>query len=300
MPSSYDQLHDQYWQTATPKAGTRYERLVAFVFKALNTNRQVVHDIKLIGASDVKHQIDVTITDGQARKRILVECKDFDVSSDKVGLSIIRDFSAVVDDIKPDEAIVITCVGFTQDAQKFAKHKGIKLAVLREFQSSDWDGRIKRICVTMHIMHISEPKVSLKLSDQAHIDKLQRDMAKEGMSGLGIWKGQPIYLNLNAERIQINEFVERKSNEYPRDVPGPVTLEIPLSGNTIEVGSHGGIPIEAMILQFEVLHADEYFEVASNKIARLILEGFEGKDIIVYEEDLKRLSIDESTGEVNV
>lgn len=300
MPSSYDQLHDQYWQTATPKAGTRYERLVAFVFKALNTNRQVVHDIKLIGASDVKHQIDVTITDGKARKRLLVECKDFDVSSDKVGLSIIRDFSAVVDDIKPDEAIVITCVGFTQDAQKFAKHKGIKLAVLREFQSSDWDGRIKRICVTMHIMHITEPHVSLKLSDQAHIDKLQNDMAQEGMSGLGIWKGQPTFLNLSTERIQINEFIERKSNEYPRNAPGPVTLDIPLSGNTIEVSSHGGIPIEAMTLQFEVLHSDEYFEVTSNKIARLILEGFEGKDIIVYEEDLKRLSIDESTGEVNV
>jgi Restriction endonuclease len=300
MPSSYDQLHDQYWQTSTPKAGTRYERLVAFVFKALNSKSQVVHDIKLIGASNVKHQIDVTITDGQSRKRILVECKDFDVSSNKVGLSIIRDFSAVVDDTKPDEAIVITCFGFTEDAQKFAKHKGIKLAVLREFLSPDWDGRVKRICVTMHIMHITEPKVSLRLSDQTHIEKLQHDMAKEGMSGLGIWKGQPVYLNLNDERIQINEFVERKSNGHPRDIPGPVTLDVPLSGSTIEVNSCGGIPIEAMILEFEVVHADEYFEVSSNKIARLLIEGFDGKDIIIFEEDLKRLTIDENTGEVNV
>lgn len=300
MPSSYDQLHDQYWQTSTPKEGTRYERLVAFVFKALNTSRQVVHDIKLIGASDVKHQIDVTINDGEAQRRILVECKDFDISLNKVGLSIIRDFASVVNDIKPDEAIVITCVGFTKDAQKFAKHKGIKLAVLREFQSIDWNGRVRKICVTMHIMHITEPKVSLKLSDQANIDKLQHDMAKSGMSGLGIWKGQPIYLNLDDERIQINEFVERKSNEYPRNIPGTVTLEIPLTGATIEVESSGGIPIEVMILQFEVAHADQYFEVASNKIARLILEGFDGKDIVIFEEDLKRLSINEETGEVNV
>ncbi|WP_215866397.1 hypothetical protein, partial [Acidithiobacillus thiooxidans] len=70
-----------------------------------------------------------------------------------------------VDDIRPDEAIVITCVGFTADAQKFAKHKGIKLAVLREFQSTDWEGRIRKICVTMHIMHITEPKITLKLTD---------------------------------------------------------------------------------------------------------------------------------------
>lgn len=300
MPSSYDQLHDQYWQTSTPKAGTRYERLVAFVFKALNTSRQVVHDIKLIGASDVKHQIDVTINEGQSQKRILVECKDFDVSSDKVGLSIIRDFASVVDDIRPDEAIVITCVGFTADAQKFAKHKGIKLAVLREFQSTDWEGRIRKICVTMHIMHITEPKITLKLTDQANMDKLQHDMAKAGMSGLGISKGQPIYLNLADERIQINEFVERKSNEHPRNTPGPVVLTIPLTGSTIEVESSGGIPIDAMMLQFDVAHADQYVEVASNKIARLLLEGFEGKDIILFEEDLKRLSINDETGEVNV
>lgn len=300
MPSSYDQLHDQYWQTSTPKAGTRYERLVAFVFKALNTSRQVVHDIKLIGSSDVKHQIDVTINEGKTQKRILVECKDFDVSSNKVGLSIIRDFASVVDDIKPDEAIVITCVGFTADSQKFAKHKGIKLAVLREFQSADMEGRIRKICVTMHIMLITEPKVALKLSEQANIDKLQHDMAKAGMSGLEIWKGQPIYLNLADERIQINEFVERKSNEHPRNIPGPVVLEIPLTESTIEVESSGGIPIDAMILEFEVVHADQYFEVASNKIARLILEGFDGKDIIIFKEDLMRLSINEETGEVNV
>lgn len=300
MSSTYDQFHDQYWQTTTPKAGTRYERLVAFVFKSLNVQSRVVHDIKLIGDSDVKHQIDVTIEDGQKRRQILIECKDFDVSSSKVGLSIMRDFSAVVDDVKPEEAIVITCVGFTKDAQKFAKHKGIKLAILREFQPTDWDGRIKNICFTMHIMHISEPRVSLMLADQKHVDRLQSEMTKAGLSGFGIWKGQPIYLNLPNERIQINEFIKKKANEHPRDIPGPVKLVVPLAGSTIDVTSSGGIPIEALNLEFEVLHSDEYFEMASNKIARLLLEGFEGQDMVVFEEDLKRLSINDETGEVYV
>ncbi|WP_185735675.1 restriction endonuclease [Pandoraea apista] len=298
MASAYDRLHDQYWTSATPKAGTRYERLVAFVLKALDLRREVLHDIKLIGDSTVKHQIDVTVADGTLKKRILVECKDFDISSNKVGLGIIRDFSAVVDDIKPDEAIVITCVGFTADAQKFAKHKNIKLAVLREFNTEDWNGRVKTIGVTMRIMHITEPRVSLSLSEQAHLDKLQQDMAAEGLSSSGIWKGQPIYLNFDGERTQINEFVEKKANEYPREQTGPVVVKIPLAGGTIEVKSLGGVPIDEVVLEFEVLHTDESFEVTSNKIARLLLEGFEGKDLIVYEEDLTRLSIDESTGEI--
>ncbi|MGZ5030529.1 MAG: restriction endonuclease [Methylobacter sp.] len=300
MSSTYDQIHDQYWHISTPKAGTRYERLAAFVIKSLNVDKRVVHDIKLVGDSDVKHQIDITIDDGRGKKRILIECKDFDISSKKVGLSIIRDFSAVIDDTKPDEAIIITCNGFTKEAKKFAKHKGIKLAVLREFQPSDWKGRMKKIRVTIHIMDITEPRVSLMLPDQVHINKFQNDMAKAGMEDIKISEDQPVYLNLKDQRIQINDFIKQKSDEKPRNTPGPVQLKIPLTGSSIEIDSFGNIPIDGMIIDYEVMDSDEYFEVASNKIARLILSGFNGRDMVIFEDNLKCLFINNETGEVYV
>ena len=71
MRSSYDRLHDQYWSSATPKAGTRYERLVAFVIKALHPHQDVLHDIKLVGDSDVKHQIDVTTSHEDGTRSLL-------------------------------------------------------------------------------------------------------------------------------------------------------------------------------------------------------------------------------------
>jgi hypothetical protein len=47
------------------------------------------------GTSDVSHKIDLHVTvEGQSR-RVLIECKDFDISGDKVGLPIVRNFWAV-------------------------------------------------------------------------------------------------------------------------------------------------------------------------------------------------------------
>jgi hypothetical protein len=54
--SRYDELHDKYDAT---KSGTRYERLAAMVFKVLEESTAVIHDVSLLGESDVSHQIDV-------------------------------------------------------------------------------------------------------------------------------------------------------------------------------------------------------------------------------------------------
>jgi hypothetical protein len=88
--SRYDDLHDKYTSLLTSKAGTRYERLSAIVFKVLNENNVVIHDVRLLGDSEVSHQIDVRIEiDGRAR-RVILECKDFDLSGRKVGLDVVR------------------------------------------------------------------------------------------------------------------------------------------------------------------------------------------------------------------
>jgi hypothetical protein len=148
--SRYDELHDHYQTILTTKSGTRYERLAAVVFAALDSNNVVIHDLKVVGEdTGVKHQIDVYIEqDGRAR-RVLVECKDYDVRGEPVGLGAIRDFWGVVGDIHPDEAWVISCNHFTKEARKYAKGKGIKLATLRAFADSDWRNRVHTIITTV-------------------------------------------------------------------------------------------------------------------------------------------------------
>lgn len=181
---------------------------------------------------------------------------------------------------------------------KYAKSKNIKLAVLREFRDSDWEGRIKTICVTMYILHITEPKVSMHFGNQENINKLTQNLLEAGIGGYGVRKGQPVYLNLPNGRIQFNEYVEKVTNEHPRNEPGPVELKINLAGSTIEVENRGGIPIAGLVLEFEVIHSEEYFKVTSDKIAKLILSDLKASDIIIFEQDLARLRINEETGEI--
>ena len=257
--SRYDRIHDDYWKTSTTKSGTRYERLVAFVLKSLKQADVVVHDIKLLGDSEAKHQIDVKIDLKGKQKRILIECKDFDTSGKKVGLPIIRDFWGVVDDIHPDEAVIITCNGFTRDAQKYAKNKGIKLCILREFQESDWKGRIRTIDFRVSIWEASAPnKVFFHLAEEEHENKIAADLESIGISNFGIWMGQPVFLNLPDQRIQVNLFVQRLVNGHPREKPGPVSLKIRLENTSLEVQDRGGVPVHAVDIDFEIVHSDEH------------------------------------------
>jgi hypothetical protein len=58
--SRYDELHDRYSSLLSSKAGTRYERLAAMVFKSLDAANVVIHDLRLVGTSKVKHHVKIT------------------------------------------------------------------------------------------------------------------------------------------------------------------------------------------------------------------------------------------------
>lgn len=296
--SNYDKLHDQLWSADIRKSGTKYERLAAFVLKSLKCNDTVVHDIKLVGKSTVKHQIDITVESSGRQKRVLIECKDFDISGKKVGLSIVRNFWGVIDDVHPDEAIVITCNGFSSKAMKYAKNKNIKLSVLREFVESDWEGRIKTIAVTMHTLCITKPTVEMYFPDQENSSKYCSDLSDAEISSNGIFKGDQVFLNLNAERIQLTNYIEKITNAHPRKIPGLVCLHIDLSNNSIEVEKRGEIGISDIFVKFEVVHGEEYFKITSDKVARLILSDITGSDMVIFEEDLRKFKIDAKSGEV--
>jgi hypothetical protein len=139
------------------KSGTPYERLAAIVFRLL-TAQTTVHDLTLRGESTVGHQIDVTVGEGEDRQRILIECKDY---SDPVGLEKVRSFWAVVDDLKPDAAFMVTTNRFTEDAATFAAAKGITAAVLRPPKDQDWNGIVKRVEIKIDMLvPLGDPKMT--------------------------------------------------------------------------------------------------------------------------------------------
>jgi hypothetical protein len=297
--SRYDELHDRYHAILTTKAGTRYEMLAALVFKALEEKNTVIHDIKLVGASDVAHQIDVTVETNGSKRRVVIECKDYDISGDKIGLDIIRSFRSVLEDTDADEGIVITCNGFTSEAQKFAKAKDIKLVILRKFEEADMQGRIKTVVVNLIVQAPKAPTVTLSLSAEN-----QRLMTEEcqriGIQG-GVSNTDAVFFVRASERVQFNEFLSARMREATTGRWDAKRHDVTVSpdGWALQVERGPLIAFDAIVITFEMDEQRHQIQITSDRIAELILSGFGAADIIIFGDQLERKKIDPETGEIH-
>lgn len=295
-PSRYDELHDRYETLLSTKKGTRYERLAALVFKALDAQNAVIHDMKLVGDDpDVKHQIDVTINQAGTEKRILIECKDFDISGDKINLDIARSFRSVIEDTKADEGWMISCNGFTRDAQKYAKSKGIKLLILRIFEPKDMEGRVQRIVINLHAISATNIKIGV-WTDSALQGELDGLLA-------GHTNTHPVWLVGPEGRLQMSDVLSNAVNatlkaDDPACVHGAILpFNVPVHDHFVQVGNGKTYPVRAIRGEFEVMIDTRSFDVTSKRIAELLLKGFGADDLIIFDDQLKGFTINPDTGE---
>ncbi|WP_185975151.1 restriction endonuclease [Mesorhizobium sp. WSM4310] len=294
--SRYDELHDKYHTILTTKAGTRYERLAALVFKALEDRSVVIHDMELTGEDpEVKHQIDVSLEVAGSTRRIIVECKDFDISDGKVGLAIVRNFRSVIEDTGADVGIVITCTGFTEDARKYARSKGIKLAVLRLFESKDMQGRVVKIMVGVTIQQPSNARASIHLSEAALL-RFRSDLASMGLTER-TRNTDPVYFVNGGERRLFNEFLTAQMNDAIEPAgPKALQIKVPSDGWLVQVAQNAPIPFDGIVVDFDVDEEQYAFEVVSNRVAELILTTFGTDDIIIFGDQIEGHAIDPDTG----
>lgn len=171
-----DLIYDRLVTEEKLKDGTKYERLAAIAFREL-TGRATVHDLRLRGESGVLHQIDAVV--GEEHKRVLIETKDYDK---KIGLPIVRNFWGAVEDIHPDEAFIVTTVGFSSPAQQYAQAKSIRLALLRPPQDEDWEGVFRRVSLDITMTGQTGPAdVQWELHPDDH-DKIETTSARQGLT----------------------------------------------------------------------------------------------------------------------
>lgn len=119
----------------TRNKNTEYEQFTRKVFAGLSSQKRVKtiklqHNVKLLGNSDTRHQIDVYWEyekDGQLHK-VAIECKNY---TNKVSIGKVRDFYGVLADIEGLQGIMITKAGYQSGAKKYAASKNIHLKELR-------------------------------------------------------------------------------------------------------------------------------------------------------------------------
>ena len=65
--------------------------------------------------------------------------------------SIPLDMAEILEDALIEKGVIVSKTGFTPDAVSFAKYKNISIVELREPTDEDWKGRVKDICIALHI-----------------------------------------------------------------------------------------------------------------------------------------------------
>lgn len=105
-------------------ANIEYEKFAQEVYQEL-VNADVVkstevrHDIKILGKSGQKHQIDVywEYEIAGVLHKVAIECKNY---NKPVPVSKVRDFYGVLSDLNNVSGIMVTKIGYQEGAKKLA------------------------------------------------------------------------------------------------------------------------------------------------------------------------------------
>ena len=224
MPGSSDLVYDRLIAGDKVRSSDKYEVLAAIVFRILDDAGTTIHDMRLRGATGVRHQIDVVAERGGVTRRTLIECKDY---GRKVGLPLVRNFSAAVDDISPDEAFVVTTMGFTKPATQFATAKGIRLALLRPPEDDDWENLVRTINIELRMSGATEPpQISWRV--------------REDVSELQQWPTQQ-HLNVDDVRVVLSDGSQLTVKDLERSyvqAPAPGEAGIATGSADFADGAH--------------------------------------------------------------
>jgi hypothetical protein len=300
--SRYDDIHDRFLDpAATKKAGVKYERLAAIVAKCFGPAAIVRHDQRYSGTAEVSTQIDVTLDRGDGARRILLECKDFDVSGDPVEVKVVRDFYAVWKDLGAEEAWIVTCNDFTSPARKWAKAHRIKLAVLREFRESDWEGRVREIHVNLTIASLAgPPRVTFGVGSQDAERELVAlfsadagDMVKSG----DVVKVEPEIVYADGTVVGFGKLI----NDLPllHQNAGPQHHEFAMSGARLRSPRAGKeVELQKIAMDYNVVRPEQKIVVKAPGIATLLAQGFGEGDMVIWDTTLQRFDIDADSGTV--
>lgn len=174
-----------------------YEELVKDIYEKLGASQgvQIVcwgRDCKVLGKSGVEHQIDVYAkhSDGMHTYKTAIECKYWDRRRPKDDVTKLAE---IIEDAGIEKGVIVSKLGFTEDAIAFAKYKNISLVELREPTEADWEGRVKDVHLRFTALipvptqfQIDVVQTSEDQQDQAevHVDATRMTIEEPGMSSV--------------------------------------------------------------------------------------------------------------------
>jgi len=115
----------------------KFEEFVASIQKKLTPHAKVTPNEFIIGKSNIKRQIDISVRYnlGQFNILAIIDCKDW---SKPVDIADVGSFADLVEDVSSNKGAIICNAGFTDGAKKRAVEKGIDLFMAVDAENLDW------------------------------------------------------------------------------------------------------------------------------------------------------------------
>lgn len=190
-----------------------FEKLVQMIQKSLAPEGQVTHNEFLKGKSNVEHQCDVVLRSkvGQFPFLCVIECKQW---KKRVGLEVVKGFVSKVNDIGAHHGMIVSEVGFSKKALKFAKQNNIALCKPVDAQSKVWEN-VGLIPIQVTFVGRGKSSFEIEASEQfGTVDTSGKGISTEAVLVFDKKKNQ----SLNLRRLCEEKWDELFSEKIPADM----------------------------------------------------------------------------------
>ena len=250
-----------------------YEDIVRYIYSELGKAHQIKilchgRSCKVIGKSGIEHQIDVLteLSDGIHSHKTAIECKYW---NERVNKDPVMKLAEILEDARIEKGVIVSKVGFTEDAQAFAQHKNISIVELREPTEEDWRGKVRdlRINVIMKMPLVSDFQII-----QPPVPSGQRVQGVVNTERAFFCSGDN---EISAQQL-VNEQIKQKSTEDLQSAQ----CEIPFAPGTymrVE-GQNFKAPVNAVRFSINFSVHESLIEVKGDDYVSMIMHCiFEGK-----------------------
>lgn len=266
-----------------------YERFVQQLTATLLTAQglqtvEVRHDIKLEGLSGQQHQIDVywEYRIAGTSHRVAIECKRY---AKKVGLDIVRGFSAVLDDVKGLSGVIVTTTGFTRGAKRFAKANHIGLKIARKAKDADYEGRIRGIGVQLNVI---APPVVTGLAVRLDEAWLRANLAEPRLQALSDGLSIPFeesHIKRSGEVVSLRECISEVLGDVANEISGKYTHILRFDDAYVVTEEYGPLKLTELEISYTQSVHTEVFQVGGAEVAHtLISDAVSGTLLFVDDE----------------
>lgn len=151
-----------------------FEILTKEIQEDLSPFAKIRVDRRIRGESGVLNQCDVIVESKNRKLPFLcvIECKDYDK---KIGISFIREFKSLLDDLNANSGIFVTTIGYTKPAVTFAEYHNIELRTLFDSKKVKW---AKHAIIPMKLNYIIVQSYNIQMRsylDDSVIHTLSRE-----------------------------------------------------------------------------------------------------------------------------